>query len=84
MKFDQENKVVQLCAKGMELEGEGELKQAAGIFSKAWGTADTDYEKCIAAHYLARHQEDVCSKLRWDEIALGHALKISDGAARSA
>ena len=78
MDFDPNNNIVQLCAHGMELEGMGQLAKAAGIFNEAWDQASNDFEKCIAAHYLARHQETASGKLKWDQLALHHALNTND------
>ena len=76
MEFNQDNKVVQLCAKGMELEGQGQSADAGKLFQDAWNAATTDFEKFTAAHYVARHQESIAGKLAWDETALEHALNI--------
>ena len=78
MEFDQDNKVVQLCAKGMDMEGQGRLTEAGDLFNEAWNTAATDFEKFTAAHYVARHQKNIPEKLKWDETALKHALNIND------
>lgn len=77
MQFDPENKIVKLCAKGMECEGDGALEEAAAIFQQAWAEATNDLERFIAAHYIARHQASVEDKLQWDEMALSHALKVN-------
>lgn len=84
MHFDPDNKVVKLCAEGMGLEGEGKPLEAADVFNKAWNIATTDFEKFTAAHYVARHQNNVAEKLKWDKIALQHALQISDNTAQGA
>ena len=78
MEFNQDNKVVQLCATGMELEGQGKLAEAASHFKEAWDFAATDFEKFTAAHYVARHQKSISGKLKWDQTALLHALNIAD------
>ncbi len=78
MEFSQDNKIVQLCVKGMELEGLGQLEQASNHFYEAWNLAKTDFEKFTAAHYVARHQKNISDKLKWDETALKHALNIDD------
>jgi rifampin ADP-ribosylating transferase len=78
MEFTQDNKIVQLCTKGMELEGQGQLTEARDLFNEAWNTATTDFEKFTAAHYVARHQQNVSDKLIWDETPLHHALQIDD------
>ena len=78
MEFKQDNKVVQLCAKGMEMEGQKNLPEAIRFFDEAWNIASNDFEKFTAAHYVARHQQSVSEKLNWDKLALEHALKIDD------
>ncbi|NNV57346.1 rRNA adenine methyltransferase [Limnovirga soli] len=78
MEFNQDNKVVQLCAAGMELEGQGKLIEANNRFEEAWNFASTDFEKFTAAHYMARQQKSILDKLNWDNTALKHALKIND------
>ena len=78
MEFSQDNKVIQLCAKGMELEGNGKPEDASDLFNEAWNTAATDFEKFTAAHYVARHQKNTLDKLKWDEEALMYALRIDD------
>ena len=78
MEFNQDNKVVQLCAIGMELEGQGKLTEAGNRFEDAWNFASSDFEKFTAAHYMARHQKTIQDKLNWDNTALKHALNIND------
>ena len=78
MQFDTNNKIVKLCAKGMTLEGEGKREEASIVFQQAWDEATDDFEKFTSAHYVARHQENVTDKLKWDETALQLALKIND------
>lgn len=74
MKMDTENPVVKLCIKGMEAEGAGDMNEALRLFTLAWEQAGDDFERYIAAHYLARRQESVGDKLKWDMKALHHAL----------
>lgn len=76
--MDPDNKIVQLCAKGMEKEGQSQPAEAAELFKQAWGMAESDEEKYIAAHYVARHQSNVTDKLKWDQTALEFALKVND------
>jgi rifampin ADP-ribosylating transferase len=78
MQFDANNNVVKLCAKGMDLEGQGRKKEALELFQLAWNQATNDFEKFTSAHYVARHQETFEEKLKWDETALELALKIND------
>jgi tetratricopeptide (TPR) repeat protein len=76
MQIDPENHINKLCAQGMQLEGEGKNEEAAKIFQQAWEDAANDFEKFIAAHYVARHQNNIAEKLKWDETALNLALNI--------
>jgi len=83
MGFNRENKIVKLCAKGTELEGAGKPKEAAKKFYEAWDKAQTDEEKYIAAHFVARHQSSIEDKLKWDRIALGFAQQQDNDHSRS-
>lgn len=76
MEFSPDNKVIQLCAKGMELEGQGEMAKASRLFLEAWTIAENNIEKFTAAHYIARHQKTIIDKLHWDETALQFALLV--------
>ncbi|MBS1778762.1 MAG: tetratricopeptide repeat protein [Bacteroidetes bacterium] len=84
MLFDPDNAVNKLCAEGMEMEGKGELTASLQLFTRAWDLAGNDAEKFIAAHYLARRQEDIAGKLYWDTIALTHAQKVTDTSVKGA
>jgi rifampin ADP-ribosylating transferase len=75
MNFDPSNRVVKFCTEGMDLEGQGNPIAARALFIQAWNEASNDFEKFIAAHYVARHQDTVSEKLRWDEMALYFALR---------
>jgi tetratricopeptide (TPR) repeat protein len=78
MRFDPNNNIVKLCAQGMSLEGEGKPEEALKLYVLAWSQATNDFEKFTAAHYVARHQQRIADKLKWDETALTLALKIKD------
>jgi tetratricopeptide (TPR) repeat protein len=78
MWFDPANTIVQLCARGMQLEGEGRNEEALQLFQKAWNESSNDFERFTSAHYVARHQKTIQDKLKWDERALSMALKIND------
>ena len=84
MEFDPRNNVIQLCVQGMALEEKGELEDASGLFLHAWDEATNDFEKFIAAYYVARRQENVRDKLNWLETSLRSALEINDVTVRSA
>ena len=83
MRFDLNNKVVKLCADGMNAEAQGDIDAAANLFQQAWDAATDDFEKFTAAHYMSRNREDASVELHWNETALDHALAMTDDEARS-
>src|SRR3954466_2120862 len=76
MKFDPENKVLQLCAEGMGFEIMGKSEEAQKLFQKAWDIAATNFEAYTAAHYLARNQLDPKDNLKWNLEALNRASMV--------
>lgn len=84
MEFNPNNNIVKLCVQGMDLEGKGKPEEASRLFHQAWNEAINDFEKFIAAHYVARHQKNVSDKLKWLETALHLALKINNDAVKEA
>ncbi|MFE7465909.1 hypothetical protein ACFU6R_17635 [Streptomyces sp. NPDC057499] len=79
---DPENIVVRLCAQGMQAETEGRDARARDLFLQAWEAAGDDYDACIAAHYLARHQPTPQETLRWNQECLNRADKVGDDRVR--
>jgi len=77
MEFDPRNNIVKLCIQGMDLEEKGKPEEASRLFLQAWSEATNDFEKFIAAYYVAR-QQNVPDKLEWLETALQFALKINN------
>ena len=84
MEFSPNNNIVKLCIQGMGMEEKGKPGEAAGLFLQAWNEATNDFEKFIAAHYVARHQKKLSDKLKWLETALHLALKINNDAVKAA
>lgn len=76
--MDPNNPVVRLCAEGMGAEAEGRDDAARDLFLQAWEVAADDYEKCVAAHYLARHQPTPEETLRWNQESLDRAALVGD------
>ncbi|WP_329560782.1 hypothetical protein OG711_26215 [Streptomyces uncialis] len=72
------NAVVRLCADGMRAETEGRADDARELFERAWDLAADDYEACVAAHYLARHQTSPEGVLRWNQECLDRADRVGD------
>lgn len=76
--MDLENAVLKLCQDGMRAEAEGRPDEARALFLEAWEKRGDDYEACVAAHYVARHQDDPAAVLRWNQEALRHATAAGD------
>ncbi len=75
---DAANPVVKLCAEGMMAEGRGRPDEARDLFAQAWAASGDDFEACIAAHYLARHQQSPQETLRWNRESLARADAVGD------
>lgn len=73
-----DNSVVRLCAQGMQAEAEGREADAGTLFRQAWESAGDDYEACVAAHYLARHQPTPQQTLHWNQECLDRADLVGD------
>lgn len=84
MDFNTNNPVVIRCMQGMELEAKGKTEEAKVLFLQAWREATNDFEKFLAAHFVARQQTDKSSQLKWLETALQYALKVNNDAVKSA
>jgi tetratricopeptide (TPR) repeat protein len=84
VEFNPNQNVVKLCLQGMNMEEKGKPEEASRLFLQAWNEATNDFEKFIAAHYVARHQKNVSGKLKWLETALQFALKTNTDAVTSA
>jgi tetratricopeptide (TPR) repeat protein len=76
--MDANNPVVRLCAEGMQLEQAGRKAEAAEAFTRAWQQSTTEFEKCLAAHYVARAQTTPAENLRWNLESLEHADTLED------
>jgi tetratricopeptide (TPR) repeat protein len=84
MEFSPSNHVVKLCVQGIIMEEKGNAEEAGKLFFQAWDEATNDFEKFLAAHFVARQQKNVADKLKWLETALQFALKINDVTVNSA
>ena len=79
MSMDVTNRVIALCAAGMDVEGTPD--EARRLFEQAWALRSDDYDASVAAHFLARHQPTPEDTLRWNSLAVQHALAVPDGRA---
>ncbi len=78
MEMDPNNPVVKLCVEGAQAEFLGQLDRARSCCQEAWAAAQDDFEACIAAHYVARHQDNHLDKLHWNQVALDKAKVVGD------
>ncbi|MGW6872715.1 hypothetical protein ACWGHA_10310 [Streptomyces xanthophaeus] len=76
--MDPDNPVVRLCSQGMQAEAEDRAADARDLFARAWEAASDDYEACVAAHYLARHQPTPEQTLHWNRVCLDRADLVGD------
>lgn len=72
-----DNPVIKLCIAGTQAEYQGQIEKARAYYLQAWEAVRDDYDACIAAHYVARHQEDPSERLRWNQIALDSAKAVA-------
>lgn len=84
MEFNPNNKIIQLCVEGIELEANGKTEKAGRVFLQALNQATNDFEKFTAAYYVARQQETASDKLEWLQAALQSALKVRHDSVASA
>ena len=81
--MDPNNPVVKLCAEGIDAEMKGRRDEARTLYLRAWELRQDGIDACIAAHYIARHQDTPAETLRWNELALTHALSASGDSIRA-
>jgi len=84
MEFSPFNNVVKLCLQGMAMEEKGKHEEAIRLFQQGWNEATNDFEKFLAAHYIARQQKTVAEKLKWLETTLQFALQTNNDSVKSA
>src|SRR5436305_3606009 len=84
MEFNPQNNIVKLCMQGMGMEEKGKPEEASRLFLQAWNEATNDFEKFLAAYYVARHQINGSDRLKWLQTALQLALEINDDSVKGA
>ncbi len=83
-KFDPNSSIIRHCIIGMGLEENGKMDEARSEFYQAWHEASDDYDKFIAAYYVARQQMSSEDQLKWLQTSLQCALNINDENVKSA
>jgi tetratricopeptide (TPR) repeat protein len=84
MEFNPNNNIIKLCLQGMAMEANGQAEQATKLFLQAWNEATNDFEKFMAAYFVAGHQKNGSDKLKWFETALQIALALDNVAVKTA
>ncbi|RYD95240.1 MAG: NAD(+)--rifampin ADP-ribosyltransferase [Sphingobacteriales bacterium] len=84
MEFNPANPIVKRCVMSMARQEAGHPEAANSLFRQAWLEAAHDFEKYLAAYYLARYEEDGAQRLHWFETALQWALKVNNDSVNSA
>ncbi|MBW8381126.1 MAG: NAD(+)--rifampin ADP-ribosyltransferase, partial [Youngiibacter sp.] len=82
--FDPNSKIIRLLMQGMAMEDQDKPEEAGSLFTEAWSEAAEDFERFIAAYFVARHQKSMEDRLKWLETSLKYAQKVNDDAAKSA
>jgi hypothetical protein len=80
--MDINNRIIKLCLEGTQAEFHRQMNLARDMYQQAWEAAQDDYEACIAAHYVARCQDNLVEKLHWNQIALDKANEVADDRVR--
>lgn len=84
MEFNPNNNIVKLCLQAMNMEAKGQTEEANELFLQAWNEATNDFEKFMAAYFVAQHQKNIPKKLKWFETALQFALIVDNDAVKGA
>lgn len=84
MEFNPNNPFIQLCLQGINLEDQHKPNEATRLYLQTWKQAANDYDKFIAAWFLARVQLNVADSLTWYKIALDLTLTVNNDAVSSA
>ncbi len=76
--MDLNNPVIKLCVEGTQAEFKGQIEEAKSLYQQAWEAVTDDFEACVAAHYVARFQENPEQRLYWNQLALDRADAVLD------
>lgn len=72
------SKTTELCVRGTEEEFKRDFEAARRSYAEAWDAAQTDYDRCVAAHYVGHLTEDLELQLLWHERALEYARRCEE------
>jgi hypothetical protein len=71
--MDLSSPTARLCMAGTQAEFQRRVADARRLFSQAWDAAVDDYDRTMAAHYIAHLEPDPEQAHRWNLLALEHA-----------
>lgn len=84
MEFNPNNAIIKLCIQGIAAEESGNNTDAGNLFARAFNEASNDFEKYLAAYYLARNNASAIEKLKWYQTALQFGLRVNSDSVTSA
>jgi rifampin ADP-ribosylating transferase len=84
MEFDPNNSVVRLCVQGMATTANGNTIQVSTCFASAWENSANDFERFLAAYFVAGSQNKLEDKLLWFERSLSFAESADSLSAQTA
>jgi hypothetical protein len=74
--MDLNSPVVQICIQVTQAEFQGNRLEAKALSLRAWELAADDFERCVAAHYVARFQDAPEDSLRWNLEAFDRSQNV--------
>jgi hypothetical protein len=75
---DLNHPVLKLCVAGTQAEFKGQIDEVRALYQQAWEAAQDDFDACVAAHFVARDQEQPEDRLYWNRVALDRANAVAD------
>lgn len=65
--MDLSRRSIALCVEGTEAELHGRVDDARRLYRQSWDEAVDDYDRTVAAHYIAHLETDPAEQLRWNQ-----------------
>lgn len=73
-----------MCMRGMLMEETGKFQDAVDLYRQAWDVASNEFEKFLAAWFIARLQPEATGRLMWYDTALQLGLSLDNEPVRAA
>lgn len=84
MDFNPGNPDIKKCVESMILAEKGHVMEAGKMMQRTYNEAQHDFEKFIAAWFVARYHQDFSDRLQWLETSLQHGLATNDDTVKTA